>query len=175
MCPDRIGSPDSGNENAISSTYYLIDTIDFLSKPIFKDKAFLHQKYVVEKLSMKQIAELCSSSRPTVSKHLKIHGIAARSHHERIKLNKGQLAVGERRWRGAIQQNKAEGRIVSLILDLRGKGYSYRQIAAWLDAKGIGTKNGRGAWQAVTVMKIYKRFSLSEGYDPLIGSIKNQG
>lgn len=129
----RNGSPDRGNENAISSTYYLVDTINFLAKSIFKDKAFLHQKYTMEKLSMKQIADICSSSRPTISKHLKLHGIAARGHHERIKLNKGQLAVGERRWRGAVQENKAEGRIVSLIVDLRGQGYSYRQIAAWLD------------------------------------------
>lgn len=74
--------------------------------------------------------------------------------------------MGERRWRGAVQQNRTEGRTVSLIMDLRGKGYSYRQIAAWLDARDISTKNGRGPWQAATVMKIYKRVRNHENEYP---------
>jgi hypothetical protein len=72
-------------------------------------------------------------------------------------LNKGQLAWGERRWKGAIQKNQMENKVVELIIKLRGRGYSYRQIAAWLDSKGIQTKNSRDRWKAATVMKIFKR------------------
>ena len=53
--------------------------------------------------------------------------------------------------------NWTELKIVGQILDLRGQGYSYRQVAAWLDAKAIKTKNERGSWQATTIMKIAKR------------------
>lgn len=72
-------------------------------------------------------------------------------------LNKGQLALGERRRNGQIQTNKSECEIIKTILSLRRQGYSYRQMAAWLDAKGVKTKNERGPWKATTVMKIYKR------------------
>jgi predicted transcriptional regulator len=135
----------------------VVDTIEFLTKPPFKDKAFLHQKYVVEKLTSDEIAKLCFSSRPTISKYLKLHRITVRQAEERQALNKGQLALGEKRYKGSVQKNWAEIKIVEQILDLRSQGYSYRQVAAWLDAKGIKTKNERGSWQATTIMKIAKR------------------
>jgi hypothetical protein len=149
---EKNGSPGTTKENCVSSTLYVVDTIEFLAKPRFKDKVFLHQKYVVERLSTEQIADLCFSSRPTISKHLRLHKIPIRKHEERLLLNKGQLALGERRGHRGIQQNKSEGEIIKTIIDLRAKGYSYRQVAAWLDAKGTKTKNNRGLWRAATVM-----------------------
>jgi hypothetical protein len=134
-----------------------MDTIEFLAKPRFKDKAFLQQKYLVEKLSMAQIAALCFSSRPTISRHLKRYGISVRKGDQRLLLNKGQLALGEKRWKGAIHANQEELKVVRKIMQLREQGYSYRQIAAWLDGRGIRTKNRRSQWKAATVMKICRR------------------
>jgi len=154
---DRIGSPDQSQENGFSSTLYVKDSIEFLAKPRFKDKAFLHQKYVVEKLSSQQIADLCFSSRPTISKYLRLHKIPLRDSNDRLAINKGQLAFGERSSNGAICQNQSELRVVKLICDLRKKGYSLRQIAAWLDARGIKTKNRSGPWTAASILKIHRR------------------
>ena len=144
----------------------MVDTIEFLAKPRFKDKAFLHQKYVVERLSTEQIAGLCFSSRPTISKYLKLHKIPIRKHEERLLLNKGQLALGERRLRGSIQHNKSEQQTIRTIVGLRSQGYSYHQVAAWLDAKSIKTKNEQGLWKATTVMKIFKRATEAIDFQP---------
>lgn len=135
----------------------MADILEFLAKPRFKDKVFLHQKYIVERMSTRQIAGLCFSSRPTISKHLKLHKIPIRDRDDRLLLNKGQLGLGERRLKGTIQANKTEVEIIKTIVDLRGRNYSYRQIAAWLDAKGIKTKNAYGPWKPTTIMKIFKR------------------
>jgi hypothetical protein len=133
------------------------DFTEFQVIPWYQDQSFLHQKYVVEKQSTQQIADLCFSSRATVSKYLTLHGIAIRSQDEWLSLNKGQLAWGEKRLRGMVQRNQSEMRVVDIIARLRKHGYSYRKIGAWLDAKGIKTKNGYRSWKATTVMKIFKR------------------
>jgi hypothetical protein len=49
-----------------------IDSIPNYVTP-FKDKSFLHQKYVVEGLSCEEIATQIFSARTTVLKYLKIH------------------------------------------------------------------------------------------------------
>ncbi|MBL7670768.1 MAG: recombinase family protein [Bdellovibrionaceae bacterium] len=157
ICKIKIGSPERSQENTVSSAFYVVDSIEFFTKPRYKSKVFLHQKYVVEKLTSDEIAKLCFSSRPTISKYLKLHGIPIRRAEERLALNKGQLALGEKRYKGTVQKNWAEIKIVEQIFDLRSQGYSYRQVAAWLDAKGIKPKNKCSPWQATTVMKIAKR------------------
>lgn len=151
------GSPSQSQANRVSSMTYVTDSVEFLARPAFKDKVFLHQKYVVEGLSTGEIADLCFSSRSTISKHLRLHAIPIRDLAERLLLNKGQLALGERRLKGRIQQKASESEIIQTILKLRTEGYSYRQIASWLDAKGLETKNRRARWQSATVLKIVRR------------------
>jgi hypothetical protein len=46
--------------------------------PIYKNKSFLHQKYVVEGLSCEEIAEQIFSARTTVLKYIKVYGISVR-------------------------------------------------------------------------------------------------
>jgi hypothetical protein len=110
----------------------VVDTLEFLAKPRFKDKAFLHQKYIVKRLSSRQIADLYFSSRPTISKYLKIHGIAIRSCEARLPLKKVSLPRVSAD--GKSPSSVAEGAVIKTIVDLRSQGYSYRQVAAWLDA-----------------------------------------
>jgi hypothetical protein len=120
------------------------------------DKAFLHQKYVVEKLNMKQISKLCFSSRPTISNYLREFNIPIRTPFDRSKLNKGQLGFGERRLKGAIVRHESEYALIGKAIELRKAGYSYRQISAWFDAMGIKTKRGGNCWSATSIMKILK-------------------
>ncbi|CAN5950118.1 unnamed protein product [Sphagnum jensenii] len=115
---------------------------------------FLRQKYEVERLSIGQIAALVFSARSTVSKGLKGFGIPIRSRHP---ARKGQHAYGEKAVGPRLTAKMSEMDVIASIKRLHGDGYSLRQIAAWLDAKGIKTKNRRARWQAATVMKILRR------------------
>lgn len=70
---------------------------------------------------------------------------------------KGQLAFGEKVAGRDISSKLGENAMIATMIKLRQEGYSLRQIAAWLDAKGVKTKNRRDRWQATTVMKILER------------------
>ena len=69
---------------------------------------------------------------------------------------------GEKVAGGELRKKMAESEIIKAIVRLRSEGYSLRQIAAWLDAKAIKTKNGKGRWQAATVLKILRRDGTSK-------------
>ena len=45
----------------------------------YRDKAWLHQVYMLECKSQRDIAKMCGCSYPTISKWMKRHGIPARS------------------------------------------------------------------------------------------------
>jgi DNA invertase Pin-like site-specific DNA recombinase len=52
--------------------------------------------------------------------------------------------------------DQAEQSIIGRIVALKGKGYSFRQIAADLNQDGLQTKKGR-TWTHVQVSQIYAR------------------
>lgn len=52
-------------------------------------------------------------------------------------------------------------KIEAYIVSLRGRGLSYRSIAATLDAEGIPTAQGGASWHGKTVSNICKRSSYS--------------
>ena len=122
--------------------------------PLHRQESFLRQKYESEGLSTRQIAAQTFSARSIVSKYLKQHGVAVKLANPS---RKGQIAFGEKVVQGKLRKQMTEAEAVEAMSRLRNQGYSYRQIAAWLDAKGVKTKNRRGRWQAATVMKILKR------------------
>jgi len=47
-------------------------------QPLYKDKKWLAEKYLAEKLSCAQIADICEASSSTIQRWLGIHGIPAR-------------------------------------------------------------------------------------------------
>lgn len=122
--------------------------------PIHRQESFLRQKYEAEGLSTRQIAAQTFSARSTVSKYLKKHGVAVKPANPS---RKGQIAFGEKVEGGTLRKKMTETEAITAMVRLRNEGYSFRQIAAWLDAKGVKTKNRRNRWQAATVMKILKR------------------
>ncbi len=115
----------------------------------FKEKSFLHQKYVVEGLSINQIVAQTMSSRATVRTNLREFGIQLRAEDSRS----GKPGYGEKKINGIIVPNKAELEIVSRIKDLHAQGYSNQKIADLMLSFKIPTKRG-GRWNRHTVRGI---------------------
>ena len=59
--------------------------------------------------------------------------------------------------KGFLAINEAEQRAISLMVELRNKGYSLRAIAHELEKEGHKTKTGKTAWNPKTVSMILKR------------------
>lgn len=127
------------------------------SKPLYHSEEFLRQKYLVEGLSTRQIAREICSARSTVKDAIKGFGIPLRPGEEARKLNKGQLAFGEKMVRGRIMPHGGERRVLRQMVDLRRRGDSLGKIAAWLNAKGVPPKGSARHWSRPTVFKILQR------------------
>lgn len=124
--------------------------------PLYLNEEFLRQKYLTEKLSTSEISRLIFSARSTVKCALVRFGIQLRSTTEAKRLNKGQLAYGERWLKGDIVASPKEQRVLDEMRRLRHDGNSYGQIAQWLNSSRIPTKNRAKAWDRPTVYKILK-------------------
>ena len=125
--------------------------------PPYKNEFFLREKYLLEKLSTRQIAKQVFSARSTVVKHLKAYGIPMRTEDEAHDLNNGQCAFGEKMLGGKVLPHKGELEVLRRMQSLRNSGHSYRKIAAQLNVSGIPTKNRKTKWHATTVMKMLKK------------------
>lgn len=156
-CEGIIGSPTASQKPYVSSTFYLTDTIDFQYVFPLTDRSFLHQKYVVEGLSRREIATLTASSRATVTRYLHLHNIATACPERRSWQHPGQLPYGTRLHNGRVVPNKTELRVIRRMCDLRARGMTYRQIVARLEGARIPTKTGRLSWAATTVMKLVSK------------------
>ncbi|PIS11285.1 MAG: hypothetical protein COT73_04745 [Bdellovibrio sp. CG10_big_fil_rev_8_21_14_0_10_47_8] len=135
---------------------YISDFTEFQAIPWYQDRAFLHQKYIAERMSSRQIAKLIGSSRSTVITHLKTHGIRLRRQEESHAMNPGQVRYGSKLLHGQLVENKGETQIIQKMVSLRKQGFSYWKIAAVLSSMAIPTKSKTAKWQAATVMKILK-------------------
>ena len=125
--------------------------IDFIVFPPFKNKSFLHQKYVVERLSIAEIANDIFSSTSTVHKYLQKFSIPLRPSDTK---NKNRLRYGEA-WRGnMVVPHKQEQLTISKMRNLRIKGFSYWKIADILNSMNIPTKTRKGRWHSRSVKKI---------------------
>ncbi len=110
--------------------------------PPYKNKSFLHQKYVSEGLSPQQIASEIFSARITISKHLKKFEIPIREKDICQKSGRA-LGYGEMRRNGVIQSRKGEIEVIKKMLMLRDKDFSYGKIAKFLNLLRIVCKQDR--------------------------------
>lgn len=135
----------------------VVDIFEFVHIPLFKDREFLYQKYVVERLSPEEIAAEISSCRTTVSKHLKVFKVPLR----KADRTRSQLGYGET-WRNRqIAFHKREQEIITKMRELRATGWSYWKIADVLNVWKIPTKTQRGKWHARSVQQILDREVIS--------------
>jgi hypothetical protein len=75
----KNGGPSTSQSQEGRPPFQVIDTIRLFEPKLYEDKSFLHQKYVIEGLSIKQIANEIMSSTSTVRKWLIHFGIELRS------------------------------------------------------------------------------------------------
>lgn len=126
--------------------------IHFKPRGLFRDKNLLHQKYVVERLSMKEIAKQIFSSRPTILRWLNKHGIEVRPSGSNIR--RRNLAYGLQLKRREEVIATKEVANISKMKNLRDQGFSYWKIADIFSSMKIPTKTRKKKWQARTVQRI---------------------
>ncbi len=122
----------------------------------FKDKSFLHQKYVVEGLSCDEIASQIFSARTTVLKYLKIHGIPVREVGINQKRVRG-LTYGQKVKERCLAEHHRELDAILKMKELREKGFSFWKIADVLNTMRVPTKTRKGRWHARSVHSILVR------------------
>ena len=149
----KMGCQSSPNASLLKPLEsVMISSIQFT--PLYKNKDFLYQKYVVEKLSVAEIAQLIFSARSTVAKHLRAYGIPLREQRVARKRAGYGLAYGKRIVNRREILHKREQDYIRKMLELRKKGFSYWKIAAVFNSMKVPTQTGKGKWHAKTVHQI---------------------
>lgn len=116
-------SPSSNAVEVSSIKSSMISSIK--SCPLYKDKEFLHQKYVVERLSPGQISDIASSSRMTIAKYIRVFGLIKTGDRSSFaQLNYWQSVKGRSR-----SVCKREQAIIVKMKAIRTAGWSYGKIA----------------------------------------------
>ena len=124
------------------------------SYPLYMNKQVLAQKYIEDRLSMKEIAKDLGTARSTISKYLRKHGIPLRTAYFIRKRIGFGLAYGKRIVSRREVAHKREVENIARMRNLREKGFSYWKIADAFNALKVPTKTGRGRWHARSVQQI---------------------
>lgn len=129
------------------------DIITFAHTSLFHDKFVLHQKYVIEGLSIRQIADEFLSSKEAVRMGLLNAGIPLR---ERSKPHgrQSQVKYGQRRVQGKVVDNMKEQKIIVSVQQMWQQGLTLRQIAKNLSAMGVPTKCNGQKWHQEMVRRL---------------------
>jgi transposase len=150
------GRPSPGKGHFSSPTTYLIDTIKISELPRYSDRSLLHQKYVVEGLSAKGLADLLGCSTTTVKARLREFGLtkggSGRAVH-REKLAYGKRIVGHQE-----TTHKGELQVIETIKRMYVEEHLRpRSIASLLDTMKVPTKRRGKKWDHSVVIAILKR------------------
>lgn len=149
-----VDQADQYAESVLNPRFTMISEV-YIGKPYFEE-GVLKQKYLVEKLSVRQIAEEFSSSKSTILKCLKFYKIKSRKRGS-LELAKPNPAYGERRNGNRLVKNQKEVEVIDLILKLHKSGQSYRAVARTLNKMEVPTRSGAGEWHHEVVRSIVKR------------------
>lgn len=129
--------------------------------PLFKNKIFLTQKYVVEGLSARQIAREIFSSKMAVLNGLARFGITVREPHFHHG-HPSQPRYGQKFRNHKLIEHKTEQRIINVVKELHEKGFSLRQIAKVLSEMKIVTKGKGKRWHQEMVRRILQSISSTD-------------
>ncbi len=148
-----------GKGHFSSPKTYLIDTITISEPPRYLNKSLLHQKYVVENLPAKTIADLLGCSTTTIKAYLCQFGLlkAGRGSAQ----HKEKLAYGKRLAGHRLVSHKGELKVVATIKRMYSEeGLLPRPIARILDSMKVPTKRQGKKWDHSVVIAILKREGL---------------
>jgi hypothetical protein len=133
-----------------------VETLDFQYEFPWKDKDFLHQKYVIEQRSIAQIAAETLSSREAIRSALIDFGIKRRPI-GKPGLRPSQVPYGYRKSDGLMVPHLGEQRVLAAVKKMVQDGMSYRQICEFLTSVGVPTKNRGQRWHPEMVSRLIKR------------------
>ena len=115
-----MGSPIDSIPNYFPPANILM--ISCLSEdPLYKNKFFLQQKYVEERLSCEEIAAQIFSARTTVLKYLKLHNMPIREVGSNTKRVRG-LGYGKKIKARNVAEHQREVDAILKMKELRKKG-----------------------------------------------------
>ncbi len=132
---------------------YPQDIVDFFHIPVYKNPTVLHAKYVVEGLSIAQIAKEFLSSKEAVRQGLIKAGIPVREKskpHGRT----AQLKFGKRLQADKEVDFKAEQRVIEMVVGMKAEGLGLRAIARCLTQMKIPTKCQGRSWHPEMVKRV---------------------
>jgi len=136
-----------------------------VSRPeAYLDKDFLQQKYVTEMLSTTELAALTFSSKTTILKYLRLHGIPIRASGKNVRPVRS-VGFGQRIVNRQVIAHRKELELIEKMRSLRAEGLSYWKIADVLNAWKVPTKTRKGRWHARSVQQILDRSCLSSKSD----------
>jgi hypothetical protein len=149
----KMDQMEAGANSVLHPKTVLISSIKTL--PDYRNPRVLHEKYAVEKLSLKQIARQTSSSKAAVLDHLRRSGIPTRPP---LNFNPSNPPYGKCYRHGKLVDLKKEMRVIrSIVVPLYLKGKNLVFIREFLNSKGIPPKSGKGKWHHEKVRLILQR------------------
>jgi hypothetical protein len=126
------------------------------TKPLFQNRAFLNQKYCVEKLSARRISILIGCAHSTINDALETFGLT--KEHRRG----GWTQYGDKLTSDGKVKHTRQRKIILWMLRRKQAKWSNARIADALNAKKIPSPAGKRKWYPATVGKIIKRNASSE-------------
>ena len=145
----NVSSPDTTGP-------HLIDTIDFIHMPLWKDKNFLAQRYVTEGRSISQIAAETLSSKCAVRDALLGFGFKLKGQ-GKPGLRPSQIPYGFRMSDGLTVHHLGEQRVIASVKKMVSDGLSYRKVCEFLTSVGVPTKNRGKGWQPEMIRRLLNR------------------
>jgi hypothetical protein len=145
---------DPGTGNVLQPKTTITSMVNTL--PVTFNEAVLHQKYALEKRSMRQIAAEFASSKTAIRDALVRFGIPLRetgkSPNRTHNLPFGKRCVGDK-----VVDHKGEQRVISSVLKMHGEGLSNCAIARVLTQMKVSTKQQGRGWHPEMVRQILLR------------------
>ena len=103
------------------------------------------QKYVIEKLSARQIADVIGCGHATINNAFSYYRILKEPR------KRGWVEYGHKLHEGKRVPHIRQQIIIRSIRAKRASGWSNRRIAEWLNSKGVKSPSGYAVWYGATV------------------------
>ncbi len=142
-------SPKKNNASSLNLRLYS----SICTLPLFRNKAFLTQKYHVEKLSARQIAVLIGCSHSTINDALENFGLTKQTH------KGGWVPYGTKLLKTGRVSHVRQQKVIEWMLKKKRSGWSSAKIAASLNEHKVPSPAGTGTWYPASVGKIIKQNS----------------
>ena len=157
-----VDQSDPGTGNVLHPKTTITSIVNTL--PVTFNEAVLHQKYVMERRSLRQIAREFASSKTAIRQALVRFGIPLNKTGSSVN-RVHALPFGKRCVNGVVVQHKGEQQVISSILKMHREGLSNNAIARVLTEMKIPTKQQGKAWHHELVRQILIR-SQRDGLAP---------